>query len=164
MAKRKTQKGEDYGDFFEKLGELAKEKGIDVEILAEKIKSAIERSLKTNLHYGDDEDYVIVDIDLKNHKFDVAVMKEVIEVADTLYEPEKEIVLEEARKIDPKLEVGDHVRCSIDTKMFKRIAAKNAKDLIRQGFSTAERQRLSEIWGQYQDEAVSATVTKVEPW
>lgn len=163
MAKRKTQKGEDYGDFFEKLGELAKEKGIDVEILAEKIKSAIERSLKTNLHYGDDEDYVIVDIDLKNHKFDVAVMKEVIEVADTLYEPEKEIVLEEARKIDPKLEVGDHVRCSIDTKMFKRIAAKNAKDLIRQGFSTAERQRLSEIWGQYQDEAVSATVTKVEP-
>lgn len=163
MAKRKTQKGEDYGDFFEKLGELAKEKGIDVEILAEKIKSAIERSLKTNLHFSDDEDYVIVEIDLKNHKFDVAILKEVIEVADTLYEPEKEIVLEEARKIDPKLEVGDHVRCSIDTKMFKRIAAKNAKDLIRQGFSTAERQRLSEIWGQYQDEAVSATVTKVEP-
>lgn len=163
MAKRKTQKGEDYGDFFEKLAELADEKGIDIEILAEKIKSAIERSLKTNLHFGDDEDYVVVDIDLKNRKFDVAILKEVIEVADSLYEPEKEIVLDEARKIDPKLEVGDHVRCSIDTKMFKRIAAKNAKDLIRQGFSTAERQRLSEIWGQYQDEAVSATVTKVEP-
>lgn len=163
MAKRKTQKGEDYGDFFEMLGELANEKGIDIEILAEKIKSAIERSLKTNLHFGEDEDYVDVQIDLKNKKFDVAILKEVIEVADSLYEPEKEIVLEEARKIDPKLDIGDHVRCSIDTKMFKRIAAKNAKDLIRQGFSTAERQRLSEIWGQYQDEAVSATVTKIEP-
>lgn len=163
MAKRKTQKGEDYGDFFEKLADLADEKGIDIEILADKIRSAIERSLKTNLHFGDDEDYVDVQIDLKNKKFDVAILKEVIEVADSLYEPEKEIVLEEARKIDPKLDIGDHVRCSIDTKMFKRIAAKNAKDLIRQGFSTAERQRLSEIWGQYQDEAVSATVTKVEP-
>lgn len=163
MAKRKTAKGEDYGNFFDNLAALAEEKGIDVEILAEKIRSAIERSLKTNLHYDDTENYVVVDIDIKNRRFDVAILKEVIEVVDTLYEPEKEIVLEEARKIDPKLEVGDHVRCPIDTKMFKRIAAKNAKDLIRQGFSTAERQRLSEIWGQYQDEAVSAVVTKVEP-
>ena len=163
MAKRKTTKGEDYGDIFENLAALAEEKGIDIEILGEKIKSAIERSLKTNLHFDDDEDYVDVKVDVKNRRFDVAILKEVIEVVDTLYEPEKEIVLEEARKIDPKLEVGDHVRCPIDTKTFKRIAAKNAKDLIRQGFSTAERQRLSEIWGQYQDEAVSATVTKIEP-
>ena len=163
MAKRKITKGEDYGNFFDNLEALSEEKGIDVEILAEKIRSAIERSLKTNLHYDDTENYVVVDIDIKKRTFDVAILKEVIEVVDTLYEPEKEIVLEEARKIDPKLEVGDHVRCPIDTKMFKRIAAKNAKDLIRQGFSTAERQRLSEIWGQYQDEAVSAVVTKVEP-
>ena len=163
MAKRKTAKGEDYGDFFDNLAVLSEEKGIDADTLAEKIWSAIERSLKTNLHYDDDEDYVVVDIDIKKRKFDVAILKEVIEVEDTLYEPEKEIVLEEARKIDPKVDVGDHVRCPMDTRMFKRIAAKNAKDLIRQGFSTAERQRLSEIWGQYQDEAVSALVTKVEP-
>lgn len=163
MAKRKTTKGEDYGDFFDNLAALAKEKGIDKEILADKIRTAIERSLKTNLHFDDDEDYVVVDVDVENRRFDVAVLKEVIEVVDSLYEPEKEIVLEEALKIDPTLEVGDHVRIPIDTKMFKRIAAKNAKDLIRQGFSTAERQRLSEIWGQYQDEAVSAVVTRIEP-
>lgn len=163
MAKRKTAKGEDYGNIFDNLEMLAEEKGIDIEILADKIRSAIERSLKTNLKYDDGEDFVDVKVDVKNRTFDVAILKEVIEVVDTLYEPDKEIVLEEARKIDPSLDVGDYVRCPIDTKMFKRIAAKNAKDLIRQGFSTAERQRLSEIWGQYQDEAVSAVVTKVEP-
>lgn len=163
MAKRKTVKGEDYGDFYENLAALAEEKGINSEILAEKIKYAIEKSLKTNLHFDDDEDYVLVDIDIVNKKFGVSIMKEVIEVVDTLYEPEKEIVLDEARKIDPHLEVGDRVRCPIDTKEFKRIAAKNAKDLIRQGFSNAERQHLSEIWGQYENEAVSATVTRTEP-
>ena len=162
-TKEKTTKEEDYKVFFDNLAALAEEKGIDIEILADKIRSAIERSLKTNLHFDDDENYVAVDIDINKRRFDVAIFKEVIEVEDTLYEPEKEIVLEEARKIDPNVDIGDHVRCPIDTKMFKRIAAKNAKDLIRQGFSTAERQRLSEIWGQYQDEAVSATVTKVEP-
>ncbi len=164
MAKRKTTKGEDYGDFYENLALLAEEKGIDGEILAEKIKYAIEKSLKSNLHFDDEEeDFVQVDIDIVNRRFDVSIMKEVIEVVDTLYEPEKEIVLEEARKIDPSLQVGDRVRCPIDTKTFKRIAAKNAKDLIKQGFSNAERQHLSEIWGQYENEAVSATVTRIEP-
>lgn len=180
MAKRKTVKSEDYGDFFDNLEVLAKDKGIDIAILTEKIKYAIEKSLMSNLHFDAEiefekrkaepdeeklnpEHYVCVDFDMEKRTFGVYVLKEVIEEIDSLYEPDKEIVLEEARKIDPKLEVGDHVRIQIDTKMFKRIAAKNAKDLIRQGFSTAERQRLSEIWGQYQDEAVSAVVTRVDP-
>lgn len=180
MAKRRQPKGEDYGDIYESLALLAQEKGIDEGILAEKIKYAIEKSLKSNLHFDEDEkfaqekcakndmeytdeDFVRVDIDIRNRRFDVSIMKEVIEEIDSLYEPEKEITLEEARKIDPTLNVGDRVRCPMDTKTFKRIAAKNAKDLIKQGFSNAERQRMSEIWGQYENEAVSAVVTKVEP-
>lgn len=163
MAKRKTTKGEDYGSFYDNLAALAEEKGIDSEILAEKIKYAIEKSLKSNLKLDDTENSVIVDIDLKNRKFDVSIMKEVIEVVDTLYDPETEIVLEEARKINPTLQVGDRVRCPIDTHTFKRIAAKNAKDLIRQGFSNAERQHMTDVWGQYANEAVSALVTKIDP-
>lgn len=163
MAKRKTNKGEDYGTIYDNLAALAEEKGIDSEILAEKIKYAIEKSLKSNLKLDDTENSVIVDIDLKNKVFNVCIMKEVIEVIDTLYDPETEIVLEEARKIDPSLQVGDRVRCPIDTHMFKRIAAKNAKDLIRQGFSNAERQHMTDVWGQYANDAVSALVTKIDP-
>ena len=163
MAKRKTNKGEDYGTIYDNLATLAEEKGIDSDILAEKIKYAIEKSLKTNLKLDDTENSVIVDIDLKNRVFDVCIMKEVIEVIDTLYDPETEIVLEEARKIDPSLQVGDRVRCPIDTHMFKRVAAKNAKDLIRQGFSNAERQHMTDVWGQYANDAVSALVTKIDP-
>ncbi|MCH5203520.1 MAG: transcription termination/antitermination protein NusA [Oscillospiraceae bacterium] len=168
MARRKTTKGEDYGDFYENLAALAEEKGIDSEILAEKIKYAIEKSLKSNLHFNlryddEEEDFIKVDIDIKNKRFDVAILKEVVEVADKLFDPDTDILLEEAQKIDPNLQVGDRLRCPVDTLMFKRIAAKNAKDLIRQGFSNAERQHLSEIWGQYENEAVSAVVTKIEP-
>lgn len=163
MAKRKVQKGEDYGTIFENLAVLAEEKGIDKNVLADKIKYAIERSLRTHFNLDDTEDNVHVNIDFEHNIFDVSIMKEVIEVADTLYEPEIEIVLEDARKIDPTLQVGDKVRCPIDPHTFKRIAAKNAKDLIKQGFSNAERQHLSEVWGQYENEAVSALVSKVEP-
>lgn len=182
MARRKTAKSEDYGDFFESLEALAKEKGIDSEILADKIKSAIEKSLMSNLRFDaeiefekkrpegyqdqeklDPEHYVCVNFDIKKRIFEVYVLKEVIEVIDSEYEPEKEIVLEEARKINARLDVGDRVRVPLDPKTFKRIAAKNAKDMIRQKLSDAERQKMSEIWGEYENEAVSALVSKIEP-
>ncbi|MBQ8171717.1 MAG: transcription termination/antitermination protein NusA [Oscillospiraceae bacterium] len=165
MAKKKVApKENEIGEFFNALADLAAEKGIDPDVFVTKIKSAIEKSLKTNLHIEDKEsDAVQVNIDLEKQIFDVSVLKEIIEVVDTLYDPETEIVLEEARKIDPTLQVGDFVRCPIDTHEFKRIAAKNAKDLIKQGFRDVERQQLSEMWGMYENEAVSALVTRVEP-
>ncbi len=164
MAKKKVQPKDDMMDFFTALTEYAQEKGIDRDVFVTKIKSAIEKSLKTNMHLEDkDSEVVFVNIDFDRHIFNVSVLKEVIEVVDTLYEPEIEIVLEDARKIDPNAQVGDHIRVPVDTHEFKRIAAKNAKDLIKQGFRDVERQQLSEMWGEYENEAVSAVVTKIEP-
>ena len=118
-------------------------------MFAEKIKSAIEKSLKTSMHVEDkDSECVFVNIDFDRKIFNVSVLKEVIEVVDTLYEPEIEIVLEEARKLNPAAQVGDKIRVPIDTHEFKRIAAKNAKDLIKQGFRDIARQQLSELWGE----------------
>ena len=165
MAKKKVAaKENEIGEFFNALADLAAEKGIEQNVFVAKIESAIEKSLKTNLRIEDKEsDAVQVHIDLDKQIFDVSILKEIIEVVDTLYDPETEIVLEEARKIDPTLQVGDMVRCPIDTHEFKRIAAKNAKDRIKQGFRDVERQQLSEMWGMYENEAVSALVTRVEP-
>ena len=164
MAKKKVQPKDDMMDFFTALTEYAQEKGIDRDVFVTKIKSAIDKSLKTNMHLEDkDSEVVFVNIDFDRHIFNVSVLKEVIEVVDTLYEPEIEIVLEDARKIDPNAQVGDHIRVPVDTHEFKRIAAKNAKDLIKQGFRDVERQQLSEMWGEYENEAVSAVVTKIEP-
>ena len=164
MAKKKVQPKDDMMDFFTALTEYAQAKGIDRDVFVSKIKSAIEKSLKTNMHLEDkDSEVVFVNIDFDRHIFNVSVLKEVIEVVDTLYEPEIEIVLEDARKIDPNAQVGDHIRVPVDTHEFKRIAAKNAKDLIKQGFRDVERQQLSEMWGEYENEAVSAIVTKIEP-
>ena len=164
MAKKKVQPKDDMMDFFTALTEYAQEKGIDRDVFVSKIKSAIEKSLKTNMHLEDkDSEVVFVNIDFDRHIFNVSVLKEVIEVVDTLYEPEIEIVLEDARKIDPNAQVGDHIRVPVDTHEFKRIAAKNAKDLIKQGFRDVERQQLSEMWGEYENEAESAIVTTIEP-
>lgn len=164
MAKKKAQPKDDIMDFFGEVANYAKEKGIGVDVFVAKIKNAIEKSLKTNMHLEDkDSEVVFVDIDLEKKIFGVSVLKEVIEVVDTLYEPEIEIVLEEARKINPAASVGDKIRVPVDIHELKRIAVKNAKDLIKQGFRDVERQQLSEMWGDYENEAVSAEVTRIEP-
>lgn len=48
MAKKKVQQPQnDITEFFDALAAYAAEKGIDKDVFAEKIKSAIEKSLKT---------------------------------------------------------------------------------------------------------------------
>ncbi len=108
-------------------------------------------------------DSVIIDIDLEKQIFNVSILKEIIEEVDELYEPYKEIPLEEARKIDASLDVGDKVRVPLDTHQFKRVVAKKVKELIRQGLSTIEQKQISETWGMYENEAVAARVVRVEP-
>ncbi len=108
-------------------------------------------------------DSVVIDIDIEKQIFEVSILKEIIEEVDDLYEPYKEIPLDEARKIDASLQVGDKVRIPLDTHEFKRVVAKKVKELIRQGLSTIEQKQISETWGMYENEAVTARVVRVEP-
>ena len=84
MAKKKVQQPQnDITEFFDALAAYAAEKGIDKDVFAEKIKSAIEKSLKTSMHVEDkDSECVFVNIDFDRKIFNVSVLKEVIEVVD----------------------------------------------------------------------------------
>ena len=56
MAKKKVApKENEIGEFFNALADLAAEKGIEPDVFVAKIKLAIERSLRTNLHIEDKE-------------------------------------------------------------------------------------------------------------
>lgn len=163
MAKRKTApKNNETALLFEALVELAQSKGIPEDVFISKIAVAIKKSIVKAIDFGDRaDDSVIVTIDTKNKVFEVCILKEVVD--DEYYTPDIEISLADARSIDPSLNVGDFARVPIDTHDFKRYAAKEAKDLIKQGFCDVERQHLSEVWGVYENDAVPALVTSVDP-
>lgn len=143
-------------EFMEALTLLAKEKGISPEILIEKIETALTIAIKRDYPRSENIRY---DIDVAKNKFDVAILKNVVEeVAD----PANEITLEDAREINKRLNVGDVCPIKLDTKHFGRIAAQTAKQVIKQGIKEVERDQLVEQWGGLQNEAVSAEVKKVE--
>lgn len=150
MAKSNTT------EFMEALTLLAKEKGISPEVLIEKIETALTIAIKKDYPRSENINY---DIDVTKNKFDVAIMKTVVEEVE---DPANEISLADAREISKRLNVGDMCPLKLDTKHFGRIAAQTAKQVIKQGIKEVEREQLVEQWGGLQNEAVSAEVKKVE--
>ena len=143
-------------EFMEALTLLAKEKGISPEVLIEKIETALTIAIKRDFPKSENIHY---DIDVAKNRFDVAILKNVVE---EVTDPANEITLEDAREINKRLNVGDACPIKLDTKHFGRIAAQTAKQVIKQGIKEVERDQLVEQWGGLQNEAVSAEVKKVE--
>ena len=144
-------------ELFEALTLLAKEKGIEPDMLIEKIQTALVIAIKKDYPRSENTQF---DIDSAQGKFDVAILKNVVEEVE---DDANEISLEAARNINKRLNIGDVAKVKLDTKNFGRIAAQTAKQVIKQGIKEFERSQLVEQWGGLQSEAVSATVVKVEP-
>lgn len=145
------------GELFEALAAVAKEKGIEPELLVEKIQTALVIAIKKDYPRSENINF---DIDITKGKFDVSIQKTVVE---EVLDDANEISLEDARNVNKRYNVGDTCPIKLDTKNFGRIAAQTAKQVIKQGIKEVERSQLVEQWGGLQNEAVSASVIKVEP-
>lgn len=146
-------------EFFEALKLLAQENGIPMDVLVDKIKQGIFRAIKKEHPYCCEK--FTVDIVPEEEKFEVAVMREVID--DTPVDM-GEIHIDEAKAYttDP-VQVGDVIRYQLSTAQFGRVAAQNAKQAIRTEIKTFERQKYIDQFSDKLCEAVSATVQRVEP-
>ena len=150
MAKSNT------AEFMEALTLLAKEMGIEPEVLIEKIETALTIAIKKDFPKSEEINY---DIDIARNKFDVSIMKTVVE---EVTDPANEITLEAARDISKRVNIGDKCPLKIDTRHLGRIAVQSAKQVIKQSIKTIEREQLVTQWGGLQNSAVSAEVKKVE--
>ena len=68
------------------------------------------------------------------------------------------ITLEDAKKIDPDIKVGDTIEEEVTPKNFGRVAAATAKQVIIQKVREAERNNIATEFGEKQDEMMSGTV------
>lgn len=144
-------------EFFDALECLAGENNIPLDDLVEKIEQGILKAVRKE--YPDCDDF-LVKIDPAENRFDVCVMRNVVddEPIDL-----NEINIEEARTIVPNCVCGDAVPYKLDTAKFGRVAAQYAKQSIRHDVKEFEKEK---IIAQYKDkvhEIISATVQKVEP-
>ena len=79
------------------------------------------------------------------------------------FNPEKHIMLEEAKKIKPKIKVGEELEIDLEPqKDYGRIAAQTAKQVIIQKIREAERESIFEEYKSKEGEILSGIVQRIE--
>ncbi len=156
-TKSKTSKAIDSQEMVLAMAELEKENGMEEGSLLESIETALVIAYKKDYDSTADNVKVVMDKDTGN--FHVYVEKEIVEeVEDT----NTQILLEDAKKINKKLKVGDIAQIEIMPKNFGRIAAQTAKQVIMQKIREASREYLYNEFSDRKGEIVSGLIQKAD--
>ncbi|MDO5125252.1 MAG: transcription termination factor NusA [Ruminococcus sp.] len=145
-------------EFFEAFDQFEQENNIDPQELIETIKAGLLQAIKKEYPTSDN---ISVEINPETHKFDVKILKEVVEGEPE--NPGNQINIDAAYNISKRAKVGGVVEIKVNPAKFGRVAAQNAKQNIKHRIKDFEREKLI---AQYQDkvyECVPAVVQKVEP-
>ena len=152
----KKMKAIDNKELILALEDLEKEKGIKKEYLLGSIEAALVTAYTRNF---DALENVKVVMDKQTGATYVYSIKEVVERAN---DPVQEISLDEAKKINKSIQIGDNVEIEIVPKNFGRIAAQTAKQVIVQKIREAEREILYTDYSDKKGEIVSGPIQKAE--
>ncbi|TAM79479.1 MAG: transcription termination/antitermination protein NusA [Acidobacteria bacterium] len=141
---------------FQTIDQLSREKGIDPEIVVAAVEDAI--LVATRKYYKTVEDLESHFNKDTGHVEVFAVKKVVEQVGD----PDHEISLAEALKLDPEAAVESEVRIPKATDVLGRIAAQTAKQVIFQKVREAERDTVYSEYSQRIGELINCTVKRME--
>jgi N utilization substance protein A len=79
------------------------------------------------------------------------------------YNPERDLILEEAKKTNPKAKVGDIIEEKMESKSdYGRVAAQTAKQVIVQKIREAERDSMYDEYKQKEGEILSGVIQRIE--
>ena len=104
------------------------------------------------------EDYLFEHYTDEDEEEEEVEGEETEEEAPNYFNPETEIKLSEAKKLDKTLELGDTIDTEVTPKDFGRVAAATAKQVVVQKIREAERNSIMEEFGDKQDELLIGTV------
>ncbi len=139
---------------------VSREKGIDPQIVVSAVEDAI--VMATRKYYKSQEN-LRAKLDKETGKISAFAVKTVVETPEQVEDPNLQITLEDARKVDPALEVGGELHIPRATEgILGRIAAQLAKQVIFQKVREAERDTVYNEYIGRVGEIVNATVKRVE--
>ncbi len=138
---------------------LAKERGIEEEVLFEAIEEAIVAAFKREFSDAKSNDNVFAEIDRETGEMYVFEVRTVMKEVDN---PKTQISLEEARAIDSELEEGDSIEMTIPVESLGRLAANAAKSAINQKLRSAEHTRIQDEFSGRIGELASGVIQRMD--
>ncbi len=171
----------DVKGFTSAISQIAAEKEIPQEKVVEIIEQAIATAYKKE--YREKGEVVKAKIDPKTGEASFWLVKTVVDESTAVfteeegseeeeeeieegkvrYNPKRHITLEEAKKENDDVEVGDEIETPLEAKQeFGRIAAQTAKQVILQKIKETERNIVFNEYKEKEDDVISGIVQRVE--
>ena len=172
----------DLKTFTSAISQIAEEKGISQEKVIETIESAISAAYKKD--YGKKGQIIKAKLNPETGSVKFWQIKQVVDESmiyseeeleklkakkiepiegKVRFNPEKHIMLKEARKIDPKIKPAQDLAESLKThEDYGRIAAQTAKQVILQKIREAEKETIFQEFKEKEGEIISGIVQRVE--
>jgi N utilization substance protein A len=143
-------------EFLSALSAIEKEKGVRKEILFEAIEAALVSAYKRNFNSAAN-----VRVQLDRETGEIRVYMRLVVVEDTT-QPQLEISLSEAARINRSYRCGDIIEKEVTPKNFGRIAAQTAKQVVIQRIREAERELVFEEFIDREDDIINGIVQRTE--
>jgi len=187
IKKKKKNKKMDIKSFTSAIAQIAEEKGIPYDKVIESIEQAIAAAYKKD--YGEKGQVIKAKLnpetgDVKFWQVKLVVDKSMILSEEELNEtkekktevpedneeekkvrfnPERHIMVQDAKKIKPKIKSGEELEMALETKFdYGRIAAQTAKQVILQKIREAEKEAVLSEYQSKEGEIISGIVQRIE--
>jgi N utilization substance protein A len=147
--------------FTAAIQQICNEKGISEEKVIETIEAAIAAAYRKD--FATAGQLIRVKLDSDSSAFKVFRVLEVLETPEEIEDPERQIVLGEARLQNSKIKVGEELLIPLPYHdEFGRIAAQTAKQVIVQRLREAEREVLFEEFKDKEGKLLNGSVQQIE--
>ncbi len=156
---KKKKETTNLGELNKALELLEKEKGIKRDFIFEALETALLHAYRKN--YREDHENTVVKVDRENGDIRVIATRIAVENIGDIAEC-NEMTLEDARKINPDIKVGETIDVDILPRDFGRIAAQTAKNIILQKIREAERENILREFDMKVGDILSGYVKRIE--
>src|SRR6266850_3799788 len=148
-------------ELYNTIDALSREKGIDPQIVVSAVEDAI--VVATRKYYKTQEN-LRAELDKETGKIRAFAVKTIVETPEQVEDPVLQVTLDDARKINPNVELGGELQINKQTEgILGRIAAQMAKQVIFQKVREAERDTVFNEYNHRAGEVLNATVKRLEP-
>src|SRR5499427_2950571 len=146
-------------ELYNVIDALSREKGINPEIVVSAVEDAI--VVATRKYYKTQEN-LRAELDKETGQIRAFAVRTIVENSGLVEDPNAQISLDDAKRVDPAAEIGGELRVEKPTEVLGRIAAQLAKQVIFQKVREAERDTVYNEYIGRVGEIINATVKRTE--
>jgi len=146
-------------ELYNVIDALSREKGIDPQIVVTAVEDAI--VVATRKYYKTQEN-LRAELDKESGQIRAYAVRTIVDDSELIEDPNAQIALNDAKRIDPAAEIGGELRTYKPTEVLGRIAAQLAKQVIFQKVREAERDTVYNEYIGRVGEIINATIKRTE--